>query len=236
MASLRVLTPSGIDQFARFIRDRAHDPTATPPKSLLTAEGESEPFLPPAIIADRLFHRRLEAAEYLTGQLASAPQSAIDGNQGLWSWLGLFYFDQLCPEGKRAGEAYRYILTTGGGIQEMYHAYRHLLASPYLIFRANAEQPPIALLCGAVSVHGEVAEQLASSIDLITNPIILAVANQLYFDSTANGPRRGAGGRGPGSPRRFVAIIKQLDLTYDLHRLSSAGLLALLPQEFDRFR
>ncbi len=236
MTAMRQLTLAGIWEFERFLTARRLDPNAPCPNELLSSPEMSEPLSFRVELNTVEFATRLDASQYLADCCRDLEPDSFERNTGFWSWLALYYFDQLCPKGMKPGESYRYILATGGGTNEIWHAYRHLLASPFLIYKANLSDPPLALLCGPVYRHGEVAEQLASSMDLITNPVILAVANQLYFDPSANGLRRGGGGKGPGSPRRFVSVIKQLDLTYDLYGLSSVDLLALLPPEFDRFK
>ena len=92
------------------------------------------------------------------------------------------------------------------------------------------------LLYGPLNVMGEVVEQLASRQELITNRSIIAAATKLYFDTTKAAPRRGFGGKGPGSPRRLADILNQLDLTWDLYAMSQDQVIGKLPLEFDRFK
>jgi hypothetical protein len=40
----------------------------------------------------------------------------------------------------------------------------------------------------------------------------------------------------PGTLLRFIDIIQQLDLTYDLYSMSGEEILALLPPEFDKWK
>jgi hypothetical protein len=40
----------------------------------------------------------------------------------------------------------------------------------------------------------------------------------------------------PGTLLRFINIIQQLDLTYDLYSLGGEEILALLPPEFDKWK
>lgn len=48
------------------------------------------------------------------------------------------------------------------------------------------------------------------------------------------GAQRGAGA--PGTTRRFVRIMQQLDLTYDTYGMPGTVIVQLLPPEFDEFR
>jgi hypothetical protein len=92
------------------------------------------------------------------------------------------------------------------------------------------------LLYGPLNVMGEVVEQLASRQELITNQAVVGAATRLYFDALRGTPRRGFGGKGPGSPRRLADVLNQLDLTWDLYAMSADELMAKLPAEFERFR
>jgi hypothetical protein len=78
---------------------------------------------------------------------------------------------------------------------------------------------------------------LASRQTLITNKGILEAARQLYFDQLAGQPKKGAAveKNSPGTLIRFIAVIQQLDLTYDLYSMSGNQILALLPPEFNKW-
>jgi hypothetical protein len=51
-------------------------------------------------------------------------------------------------------------------------------------------------------------------------------------------PKRGAqvSSPEPGTLRRFVHVLQQLDVTYDVYGMSGQALLDLLPAEFDPWR
>ncbi|MFO7599969.1 MAG: hypothetical protein R6X27_09205 [Candidatus Desulfacyla sp.] len=40
----------------------------------------------------------------------------------------------------------------------------------------------------------------------------------------------------PGTLYRFIDVVQQLDLTYDLYSMTGEQILQLLPNEFDRWR
>jgi hypothetical protein len=83
---------------------------------------------------------------------------------------------------------------------------------------------------------GDIVEQLASRQELVTNRAVVGAATKLYYDATRMAARRGAGGKGPGSPRRLADILNQLDLTWDLYAIADDDLISKLPAEFDRFK
>ena len=79
-------------------------------------------------------------------------------------------------------------------------------------------------------------EQIASRLELVTNKAIMSIATELYIDEETDLPKRGAGGKSGGSPRRLADIFNQFDLTWDLYYMDKDHILQMLPAEFDRFR
>ena len=155
-------------------------------------------------------------------------------DQGIWTWLSALYFEQLCPPGNQPGDRARWVPAVGNYRQY----YRHLLAGPFLIYRAHHDNPyrAMALLANPPHQPGDIVEQLASRQELVTNPSVMEAATKLYIDPETGKPKRGTGSKGPGSPRRLATILNQLDLTWDLYNLETRKLLDLLPAEFDRFK
>jgi hypothetical protein len=204
------------------------------PISLLTDAATSEPLAGKIEVEDVMFGSKLEAAKYFSDKFAGVRD--VDHNAGLWSWLALRYFDQLCPpdpSGKReVREDARYIPGTGWR-----RYYRHLLAAPYRVYRSHGDNAQLLLL-DPVDKLGDIWEQLASRQEIITNLGILGTATLLYLDTKRDRPKRGAAStkRKPGTLRRFVDLIQQLDLTYDLYSMQPSDILGLLPGEFDGWR
>lgn len=230
---LRVLTDQGIQEFASFL-DRLRSGVTLPvPAELLDAEGSSRAISANIHIQDRDFKSRQDAAEYLDDAFAPLEHKELD-DRGLWAWLSLFWFDRLCPadsKGRRKpGRDYRHIPST-----HRWYYYRHLLLGPWQILRA-CRPAGRALLCGAFGSHGDFAEQLASRQELVVNRGLMELVDRLYFDAPMGRTKSGSTDRKkPGSLRRLVALVNQLDLTYDLYAMSADELQALLPREFDRW-
>ena len=162
--------------------------------------------------------------------------SGLDGDVGLWSWLSLFYFDQVCPprpDGTRApGRDYRHIL------EPTYrYGHRHLLGGPHLVYRLHGEQAAL-LLCTKLYQENTFHHELASRQAFISNPAIIRAANLLYLEPRTQRPKRGAQDpkRTPGTLRRFIDVLQQLDLNYDLYSMSGEALVGLLPAEFDEWK
>ena len=228
---LRSFNATGIVRFEEF---RA-SPKGDPGKLLELIEDQSlSSAINPDIELEHLtFSNRFAAGEYLYLLFQQAEIPSLDAKRGIWAWLAAFYFGQLCPSGTRPGRDYRWVPS----VNNFRNYYRHLLAGPYFIYRAHCEEPQVAMAALANPLHrpGDIAEQLASRQEIVTNRTVMETATRLYIrpDGTAK-PR--AAGRGPGSARRLADVLAQLDLTWDLYDLSSERLLELLPSEFDEFR
>jgi hypothetical protein len=230
MKTVGILNEKGLKSFREFLNRLRAGEKPSAPLEILDDLEYSQP-LRSIEVDTRAFTSRLEAAEYLTSKLGSLTN--MDYNVGLWAWLTLFYFDQVCPSNevgdRHVGAEARYIPGS-----ESWRYYRHLLAGPFRIFQLHGQQSKL-LLTGPLDRPGDFTEQLASRQEFITNRTIMETATQLYFDSQNERPKRGAAStkRKPGTLRRFVDLVQQLDLTYDLYSLEPDGLLKLLPKEFD---
>ena len=250
MTELRRLNAAGIAAFSVFLEQIAATPNTSIPTSLLTGANTSDGLNCSVEVEQRTLGSRLAAAQYL-GEVFDATGGGLDSDPGIWAWLSLFYFDELCPVGKggrrKPGETARW-LSEG----HAFRYYRHLLAGPYRIHRIFQQQPERAaiLLAGPLDKPGDYNEQLASRQELITNRGVIEAVNRLYFDPVRGKYRRGGQAREldvatqkqvpkAGTLRRFVEVIDQLDLTFDLyafHELGAEPLLELLPREFTKWK
>jgi len=234
MKTVRILNKEGIKSFSEFLNGLRTGEKPSPPVDLLDGGEYSESLHVQVEVDNCNFASRLEAAEYLTTKFGGLRD--VHYNAGLWAWLTLFYFDQVCPPNeigdRNVGEEARYIPGSGS-----WRYYRHLLAGPFRIYQLHDQQSKL-LLTGPLDKPGDITEQLSSRQELITNHAIIGAASHLYFDSQNERPKRGAAStkRKPGTLRRFVDLVQQLDLTYDLYSLGPDGLLKLLPREFDGWR
>jgi hypothetical protein len=235
---VRRLNAMGIEQFERYLDSLTEEVPLALPVTALTSPQMSEPLGIDVEVDQRSFRSRLDLGTYLFDRLANSGLSDIDADCGLWGWLALFYFESICPAdraGRRnPGKRSRWILDP----HNFQRYYRHILAGPYRIVCAYPHQIEIAMciLCGVPDKPGDLVEQISSRQELVTNRAIVGAATTLYFDSAAGVLKRGAGGKGPGSPRRLADVLQQFDVTYDLYTLDAEALLQLLPKEFERFR
>jgi hypothetical protein len=225
MTALRRLNAKGIAAFRQYLASiRAGSEFQSSP-ALLYVDDFSVPIKPRVDVEQREFKNKMEAAKYLNDVLEN-----VTLDTPLWSWLALFYFDQLAPvreDGKRRPrEDYHYIPTDQ-------RTERHLLAGPYKLYRLHGEHARV-LLHPPVHQHGRFIFDLDYRRDLLTNRGLIQVVDDLYWNPKTKRPRRGATSDDrPGSLRRLIAVVQQFELNYDLFGMSAAEIRALLPAEFD---
>ena len=234
---LRRLTANGLERFSEFL-DSLNTPAPQGLPSWLLNDPEMSTALPVDVqVEATTFDTRFELAKYLDSKLTDSGLKNFERDVELWAWLALFYFDQLCPldddDRRHPGERARWI----PAVEDYRKYYRHLAAGPFWIYRAHRDKPSrvLAVLAGPVNQPGDIAEQLASRQEIVTNKAAMELATALYIDQQTQRPKKGAAGRGPGSARRLADILNQFDLTWDLYAMHTAAMLKMMPKEFYRF-
>ena len=118
----------------------------------------------------------------------------------------------------------------GGGWS---YFYRHLIASPVRLFAFSFNSSRI-LLSANFYENGDFIEQFASRREYASNRTIISVLNRMYFDEKKNSAKRGAQTRNrPGTHRRYLTILEQFLLNYDIQSMTEDELISLLPDEFN---
>jgi hypothetical protein len=235
---LQRFNSDGIAELVGYRASLLVDPTLPPPFDMLEDPALTQPISSDVDVPKRTFANRLEAGQFLNDLLDAAQIRSPERDAGLWSWITLFYFDEVCPadgHGRRHPQDEARLIPILDNYQRFY---RHLLLGPFLIVRAHRDQPEraMALLCNPLWKPGEIVEQLASRKELVTNRAVVDLATRLYYDPTSGSFKRGAGSSVKGAPRRLAALFNQLDLTWYLYGMNTDEVLSLLPKEFDRFR
>lgn len=233
---LRQLTDKGLERYSDWLDALRQNPKLDIPRVLLDDADASEP-VAEVEVQEIPFTSRFEASAYLHKLFTDAGLEDVTGEAGLWGWLSVLYFDQLCPSSRgerNLKQKERYF----PDLKNFLRYYRHALAGSYLIYHAHKDQPERtkSLLYAPLSVQTDLLEQLASRQWIITNKAAVEAATALYYDASKGNLKRGAGGSGKGSPRRLKEVLDQFDLTFDLYGMKSQALVQLLPKEFDRFR
>jgi hypothetical protein len=224
---------TGIVAFQAFLDSCTGEHPLPWPESILTDSGYSETMEESVSLERRPFASRFELAEYLNERFESAGFRPHRVDAGMWAWIACFYFREICPSSRgklQPGSVPRWIPQSS----DWRRYYRHLVAGPYGIYRAHRDAPrrALALLCQRPGRPGDLVEQLASRQQVVTNPTIMQVATDWFVDPASGQQRRNANSKGAGGPRRFIDVLNQFDLTWDLSMLSADEFRARLPQEF----
>jgi hypothetical protein len=245
---VRCLNAEGIAAFDRYLTELARDVRAVPPYDVLESAQHAEDFgIEVAIDRARNgvpFGSRLEFGKYLHEKLSEAEPTQISRNYGLWNWLSLYYFEQLCPQGdgdgaRRVGPKELYLLSPRQGHRQYIY---HLVRAPWLIVNDHAENAKVLLLSpergrgSPLATRSRIFEELAARQSILNNKTLIATAQRLYFDERYGRTFFGASGGGAGSARRFAMVVQQLELTYDTRACGVDELLRLLPREFDEYK
>ena len=236
---VRQLTTKGIERFRHYLSELRLGSHFPPPLDLLEDPAYSAPLKEDLEAEQRAFANRLELAQYLDQVLDDLYHSGLESDVQLWSWLSLFYFEQLCPVEenglRKPGRDYRHILEPGYP-----NGHRHLLAGTYLVYTVYGLGDPLSrlLLWTPLYQESKFHHELAVRQTLITNTGILEAADKMYFNASIGRPKKGAlmKRNAPGTLQRFIDVIQQLDLTYDLYSISGDEILKLLPPEFDEWK
>jgi hypothetical protein len=227
MTALRRLNVRGIAKFREHLADIRAGETFQGSPALLYVDECSIAVQPRIEIEQRKLKTKLDAAKYLMDTLEPLEGPGLAADVGLWSWLALYFFDQLAPiraAGKRRPrEDYHYIPSNR-------HPARHLLIGPYTTLKLHGDRARL-LLHPPVHQHGRFLFDFASRKDLITNRGLIELADLLYWNPRTRRPKRGASSENqPGNLRRLIAVAQQLDFNYDLYGMSAREILALLPE------
>ncbi len=234
MTKLRLLNQDGLAEFQRYLTGLRNGHMKEPPFDLLDNPATSEELLPLIDIEYRDFATRYELGCYLVDKLSVLDQHEISHDSGVWSWIALWLFDQLCPSDKdghrKPREDYHYVLS-----RDYRHHARHAIRTTYQFVRRYGSEV-VFMFSQSLEKRGEIVEQLVARQELAAAPGVVQAASILYNDPDRHSFKIGSAGSGRGSVRRFVRVLQQFQLTYDLFSISGKDLVVLLPNEFDRFR
>lgn len=236
MTTIRILNDSGLQRFKEYIAAVKIDPKLEPPREILEDGKFSEPFTPSVEVKQQQFANAYDFGVYLNTVFADCEPREISRNHALWSWMALFYFDVIVKPNasgvRKILEEAVYVLDKRFSFQRYY---RHLVRTPWLAVYKHGEVAKVLLIAAAGGTRTEVGEQLGAYPDLFGSANVIAAAYRMYFDIDAQKPKRGTSGKLGGTPRRLTAVVRQLQLTYDLNDCPVDEFIDLLPREFSRW-
>ena len=240
---IRQMNAKGITESKSYLATLRAGQVAAPfPNHVLTDTEYSDVLEPATSIEARSFADRRQAGQYLSEKLAHFPIEEVQQNYGLWSWLGIFYFNNLVnrddsgnPDLGRDSDA-AYVLdpaTPGWGDN------RHRLLMAYETYTLHGENAWF-MLDQPVNSAGQLTNRLSGKPTIFRSRGIVKLAHLLYADPLTRSTKRGFGGggqnqRSPGNLMRFIDVLDQLYMTYDVYGMTAEELMKLLPSEFDRW-
>ncbi len=235
---VREFNASGIAAFKSFLAECRIQPQMSVPRELLQDDSLTEKLSAVVTAELRHFGARREAADYLTAMLAPLPEDEVAQNAGLWTWLTLFFFDEVAPfrQGKRTvRNDYSYVFAP----KQSRRFYRHLLFIGW--YAARLAKPHERLFMTArVSSLDQVTDRVMSRLFLTRIPCIFEALDRLYWDEGRGKARAGIVDQKvvkPGDLRHRLPIrVRQLERTYDLFSLTADQLIELLGEEFQQGR
>jgi hypothetical protein len=232
LVSIRTFNEEGLNEFERLINEIRSSTLKNIPEDLLFNENYSSAYEPIINLEKVDYKNKNELIPYIVEKLNLRANKHLYFDKGLWSWLAAFYFDNICPidgNGKRKiNESAFYVLRDPKNFRKFY---RHLLAYPSRIL-SELEDSSKIFLVGNFLKRGEITEQFGAYQEIALNKGILDAANIMYWDESSKSLKRGAAGKGGGSARRLVRIIRQYQLTFDLNAMNGNEIVELLPNEF----
>ena len=120
------------------------------------------------------------------------------------------------------------------------NGHRHLIGGAYVVYTVYdlGEDISQLLLSTPPYIESKFNHELATRQSFITNKGIMEAAFRLYFDPSLKKPKRGAQlkKKAPGTLYRFIDVIQQLDLNYDLYSMTGNEIISILPAEFDKWK
>src|SRR5437879_4205771 len=97
MTQVRRLNELGLQRLGEFLDSLKTDTPQGYPAGLLADPAATGEIGLDIMVEPQTFGSRYEAAKYLDDRLTSSRLREVERDKGLWAWLALFYFDELCP-------------------------------------------------------------------------------------------------------------------------------------------
>ncbi len=236
MTTLRVLTTQGEKKFEEYLLTLKQANQEPFPLQEINHAPWSEEFVPVIEVEQKAFTTRMQMGMYLTELFTKAGIKAeeLANRKSLWSWLAAYWFKSICPPQE---DGYRKVRETASYVCSLdwrdYH--RHLVGATWYAYSRHGQYSRL-FLHSPPNQHNDFMEQLASKQSIISGRSIMEVADRLYWDNVKKQPKTNASNRTKlGNVRRFVAVIWQLEMTYDVYSMSADKILALLPAEFQQW-
>ena len=238
------LTEDGMEYARRYLKSVRVDGWIPPFPGLLSDLRYAESVEPEAYVEVRSFTNRREAGQYLEQQLEPLAAVGLADNPYLWSWLGIFYLEEVArhdaQSARRIGEFPEAAYLIDPVNRDSRDRSHHRMLIAYDVWTRHGEDAWL-LLDDSVSSMSQFTLRLVQAPEVFRSRGVVKLAHMLYADQTTRKLRDGTRGMSnatapPGSLPRLLAVLNHLSMNYDVYGMTAGQLLPLLPPEFDRFR
>ncbi|QDT62540.1 hypothetical protein SV7mr_50880 [Stieleria bergensis] len=233
---LRQFNQAGVDAFSKFLTACRENPNERVPMELAESDQHTILISDEIFVEPREFSTRRDAADYFHRILSPLSPDAVRKDAGMWTWLSLFYFDQICPNpngNRKVRNDYTYLFMP----DQSRHFYRHLLFIAWQVKQIASEHNRLFLDSSLVTLD-KLTTEVFKRLYLTRIPCVFELLDRLYWDRRTNRPAKGI-----VSPHKISAgdlmhrlptRIRQLEKTYDLQSLNADQLLEILGNEFQQ--
>lgn len=243
MGQVKSLNSVGISKFEEWL----DNPTGAAPKVLLQNEMTTD-FVDGGYQIDlsRQFSNSFELGEYLARHVFVGPVNRFSllSNNGMWAWISLVFIESLLRKVRNAGKPLakpHYI------VQSQRLAYRLIVRTAWDLVSLHGDAAKVAL-GSPKSPWGEIAEQMTARQEIYAHRSFWPVASALYAlqdgsvktgvttKRTAEARKDPKNKTGLGGVGRLPTTFKQFERTYNLRKMTSDKIVALLPIEYNKWR
>ena len=236
MAQVRRFNRAGIERAREFLDNwktsKSFSQVAL--DQLLQNPGLSSEFDPPLRVERQPISSKRDAARILK-ELFTNIDIPIADDDGLWSWLGMFFAPEYPPGPRTTDDAYVFLRdeSTTELRRAYQRRYRHALRASYLIDRQHGESA--AFLLDQPINSFALEDRLLSDFRAFTSVGVVQLAIALYTHDGELKPRYSSE-QEPGNLRHLLRVLNQLERTYDVYGMKEDALMDILPPEFDRWK
>ncbi len=244
LARARRFTEEGMEHAKRYLKSVREDGWIAPFAGLLLDSRYAEPVEPEAYVESRAFANKREAGQYLAERLRPIADAGLAGDSFLWSWLGIFYLEEVVRRDEPRVRRIREFYDTTYLIDPVRHDSRdrshHRLLIAYDVWTRHGEKAWL-ILDEPVSGMSQFTLRLVQAPEVFRSKGVVDLAHRLYADRRTGRLRARALGTSnssapAGSLPRLLSTLDQLSMNYDVYGMTAGQLLPLLPGEFDGFR
>jgi hypothetical protein len=185
------------------------------------------------------FTRKFDVGMAVLSAVSSEQAEELLRNDDVWPWLSVVFRQSLFVHSKKrglVGDFSRHVVQALAS-RDSKARHRHLVRGAVnMIVKLG---PDVEFLMGAPDQHVKFEEQIMSRTErtqLASSREFAHAVARLYVDPVKKKTKPGSKGTGAGNIVRLIKVRDQLELNHDVDSLTADELIAMLPDEFNKFR